>query len=92
MPEKRPRNGAVIATRIGPGATPNPAARMDHCHTLVRNRMLDKNIAVKAVPKASAAALAHLKFEDWKRLRSSTGAEVRGLVQDEQSQYQSAAQ
>ena len=69
-------NGASTATRAGPGATANPARRIEYCHTSVRNRIDEKNMAVKPMPNHSDAALPHEKLLIENNSRSSTGAGV----------------
>src|SRR4026208_674128 len=72
-----PTLGASNATRRGPGATPNPASRIDHFHTDVRNRMLERNIALNATPNTIVAAFAQRKLCDSNSDRSIAGADVR---------------
>ena len=68
---------------IGPGATPKPAWSTDHPHTWVRKRIDPRNSAANAVPNTSMATFAHRKLVMRNRSRSSAGAFVRSLVQDE---------
>ncbi len=61
-PASLPNHGAVSATIRGPTPMAKPDSRIEKCQTIVKNKMLPRNIALKPIANTKAAPFAHRKF------------------------------